>query len=387
MSFIQQPAYILGVLLVIILTSEWLSTKKFFKHIGAVLLVIIITAIVAAIGIIPSSQNPPPVYDKIFEYAAPLCIFFLVLDVRLKDLKLAGLPMLMMFSIGAVATICGVLLGFYLLSPETHHVNHANVIAGMFTGTYIGGGANLTAVAINYDLQKEGNLYAAVNAVDNIYTTIWMMITLLLPPLFYKYFKGKKNIPKGVHRLSEEKMTKLLSNDKAPISIMDISTLLALGFGSMFLSSVINSYIPKIPSVLILTIFALCLAQIPAIQKIKGAKLLGMFLAMLFLAVIGAYCDIGALINSGDMAGTLLAWDGILMLTHGLIIFFLGWLFRQDWDIIAIASNANIGGATTAPVCAASLGRRDLELPGILAGSLGNAIGSFLGILIAEFLK
>jgi uncharacterized membrane protein len=72
---------------------------------------------------------------------------------------------------------------------------------------------------------------------------------------------------------------------------------------------------------------------------------------------------------------------------HGIIIFVVGGLLKQDWDIIAIASNANIGGATSAPVCAASLGRPDLQLPGLLAGTIGNAIGTYLGILVAELLK
>ena len=69
------------------------------------------------------------------------------------------------------------------------------------------------------------------------------------------------------------------------------------------------------------------------------------------------------------------------------VAFFVGGNLKQDWDIVSIASNANIGGATSAPVCAASLGRPDLQLPGLLAGTVGNAIGTYLGILVAELLK
>ncbi|TAL44601.1 MAG: DUF819 family protein, partial [Chitinophagaceae bacterium] len=108
---------------------------------------------------------------------------------------------------------------------------------------------------------------------------------------------------------------------------------------------------------------------------------------MIFLAVIGAFCDIGALLQSGDAASILLVWVAALVLIHGIIIFTIGGIFKQDWDIVSIASNANIGGSTSAPVCAASLGRPDLQLPGLLAGSVGNAIGTYLGIMVAEFLK
>ncbi len=108
---------------------------------------------------------------------------------------------------------------------------------------------------------------------------------------------------------------------------------------------------------------------------------------MLFLAVIGAYCDFWALMSAGDVAGVLLVWVTIIVFLHGAIIFGIGGLLKQDWDIIAIASNANVGGATSAPVCAASLGRPDLQLPGLLAGTIGTAVGTYLGIAVAEILK
>ena len=114
---------------------------------------------------------------------------------------------------------------------------------------------------------------------------------------------------------------------------------------------------------------------------------MGLLLIMLFLAVIGALCDISALLRSGDTAGTLLIWDVALILIHGFLIFSIGGILKQDWDIVSIASNANVGGSTSAPVCAATLGRPDLQLPGLLAGSVGNAIGTYLGIMVAEFLK
>ena len=52
-----------------------------------------------------------------------------------------------------------------------------------------------------------------------------------------------------------------------------------------------------------------------------------------------------------------------------------------------MASNANIGGATSAGVLATAIGRGELRLPGILAGSLGNALGTYAGFLVAEFLR
>ncbi len=387
MSFIQQPAYIIAVILLLVVFSEWLAKKNFFKHIGSVLIVIIAAAVLANCKIIPSSGNAPPLYNQIFEYAAPLGIFFLLLEVKLKDLKLAGLPMLIMFLVGSAATITGVIIGYRIFSPQHHQVNQAYAVAGMFTGTYIGGSANLNAIALHYGVTKDGTLYAAVNAVDNILTTGWLMMTMFLPPILQRLFPRKKNTPKELKGFTGEELRSLVTQVKTETSITDISLLLSLGFGSMVISSLIAKYVPQIPSILVLTTLALVFAQIPFIQKLKGGKLMGLLLIMIFLAVIGAFCDINALLQSGKVSGVLLLWDTALIVIHGIFIFTIGGLFKQDWDIVSIASNANIGGATSAPVCAASLGRPDLQLPGLLAGSLGNAIGTYLGILVAEFLK
>jgi len=387
MSFIQQPAYIITVFLLLIVFSEWLAKKSFFKHVGSVLIVIIAAAILANVGAIPSSTNAPRLYGQIFEWAAPLGIFFLLLEVKLKDLRFAGLPMLMMFLIGSAATIIGVVIGYWIFSPQYHHIDKAYAVAGMYTGTYIGGSANLNAVAYTYGVNNNGTEYAAINAVDNILTTFWLFMTMFLPPILFKLFPRKKNSPPEIKGRSDEELRNMVTQIKIQTSITDVALLLALGFGTLFFSKELARQVPQIPTMLTVTTVALVLAQIPFVQKLKGGKLIGLLLIMMFLAVIGANCDIPALLKSGDAAGTLLLWDTVLIFIHGTIIFSIGGLFKQDWDIVSIASNANIGGATSAPVCAASLGRPDLQLPGLLAGSVGNAIGTYLGLMVAEFLK
>jgi uncharacterized membrane protein len=77
----------------------------------------------------------------------------------------------------------------------------------------------------------------------------------------------------------------------------------------------------------------------------------------------------------------------LLVLIHALILFGIGAIFKQDWDVLGIASQANIGGATSALALAKSLNRPDLQLPAVLVGTLGNALGTYLGILVAEMLK
>ena len=387
MSFQSNPVYIISVLLALVVFSEWLARRKFFSRLGSSLIIILASAILANCNLIPSSGNPPSLYFRIFEYAAPIGIFLLLLDVKLKDLRLAGLPMLIMFGIGSAATVAGTLVGYYLFSPQAHHVENAFAVAGMYTGTYTGGSANLNAVAIQYGMNTNGTQFAAINAVDNIVGTSWIMVSLFLPTLLQRMIPRRRKIPPQLANLSDEELREAISFGKEDISITSAAALLALGFGTLYFSNLLSSYVPAIPSILTLTTIAILLAQVPLVQKLKGGRVMGFFLILVFLAVVGAFCDLGALAANGDLAVTLLLWVIVLILIHGLLIFGIGAALRQDWDIIAVASNANVGGTATAAVCAASIGRKDLQLPGLLVASVGNAVGTYLGVLVAEFLK
>jgi uncharacterized membrane protein len=277
--------------------------------------------------------------------------------------------------------VAGALLSFPLIAPGEAGIAQPHAIAGMFTGTYIGGSVNLNAVALHYGVAKEGALFAAINAADNVITTPWIMATLLLPRLLQRW------LPRTPASGVAGAVVAPVTDTRERVDVGGIALLLALGAASLLVSQMCSRYVPWLPAVLVLTTIALVLAQVPAVQRLHGARTLGYFAVLLFLAVIGAYCDLGALFATGSTAMLLLAWVTIIVAVHALILFGIGGLFRQDWAMIAVASNANVGGASTAGVLATALGRDDLRLPGILVGSLGNALGTYAGIFVAEWLR
>lgn len=164
-----------------------------------------------------------------------------------------------------------------------------------------------------------------------------------------------------------------------------------VGLLSVWASQELALYLERvgvaIPSVLILTTFGLALAQVPAVSRLEGARLMGMFAVYVFLAVIGAFCDVGALSGIGQLGVTLLLFVTITVLVHGVVTFTFGALLRIDPDVVAVASQANLGGGTSALALARSLGRADLTVPAILAGSLGYALGTYLGFVAAGYLR
>ena len=388
MLFITDPLYVSTILLLLVGFADWLSRKGHFRYVGSALTVIIAAAVLANLGLIPSSSNAPPLYGGIFSFVAPIAIFFLLLDVKLKDLRKAGPVMLLLFLLGSACTVAGTLIGYQVVAPASFGMEKPFAVAGMFTATYIGGSVNLTAVALHYDMTRDGTLFAAINAADNIITTIWIIATLALPLVLQRWFpRGRPPVAAPDAATDVATNAPVLAERKEEIVLLDVVMLLALATGSLFVSQLVSGYLPGLPAILTLTTVALLFAQVPFVQRLHGARTLGGVTVLLFLAVIGAHCDIAALVRNGEVAGMLLMWVTIAVGLHGLLLLVIGALFRRDWGMIAIASNANVGGATTAGVLATSIGRDDLRLPGVLVGAVGNAIGTYIGILVAEFLK
>ena len=87
MNFISNPIYVLSVLCFMVILAVYAGKTKFGKQFGAALLVILFTAVIANLKLIPSASNSIPLYNGIFKYVAPISIFYLLLNVNLTSIK------------------------------------------------------------------------------------------------------------------------------------------------------------------------------------------------------------------------------------------------------------------------------------------------------------
>ncbi|MEO0560159.1 MAG: DUF819 family protein, partial [Bacteroidota bacterium] len=137
--------YVAAVLCGLVALSEWLVRKTPARHIGSALLVILLTAVVANLGVIPAGSSPEapvPVYDGVFSILAPLSILWLLLRVDLRAVLRAGPAIIGMFLLGSAATVLGIVIGMAVVrGPETIGPLY-NALGGMFAGTYTGGSVN-----------------------------------------------------------------------------------------------------------------------------------------------------------------------------------------------------------------------------------------------------
>ena len=391
-----QTLYITAVLCLVIAGTEWLVRRTFLRHGGTALIVILATAVIANLGLLPTSSTevaPVPAYDAVFGAVAPLAIVWLLLKVNLRDILRAGLPIITLFLIGSLGTVAGVVAGMALVDGPHRIGPLFGPLGGMFTGTYTGGSVNFNAVALEYEVMREGALFGGASAVDSIMTTVWMAATIAIPRWLRPHWPRSSQRwgrsaagPESADRAPDLGVTE----DTEGVHPVDLALVLAIGLGTLWLSQRLEGWTAAIgfpiPDILILTVIALILAQFRAVTELAGSRTLGLFSVYLFLCVIGAHCDVRALAGIGSLGLALLIFAVTIVAVHGFITFGAARLLRLDVEIAAVASQANVGGGTSALALARSLGRGDLVLPAVLIGSLGNAVGTFLGLWVARLL-
>lgn len=378
------PLAVAGVLCANVVLSEWLGARGVFRHLGAALLVIVITAVEANLGLIPTVAPDAmhPIYDGVFGYVAPLSIFWLLLRVDLRQVARAGVQMLVLFLIGSAGVMAGAFAGMRLFGGSDVFGEHTGALGGMFTGTYVGGSINFNAVALHYRVVENGVLYAGANAVDAALTTVWMVVTVLVPRLLARGWPPLRALARPSAAALEEGAHE---HDREQVSPTDLALVVALGLAAVAVSNALAAR-SGAPSVLILTTLALVAAQVPAVQRLRGYRSLGLFAVYVFLAVIGALCDLSAVAGLGSLAARLSGLVLTIFAVHGTLLFAAARLLRLDPAAAAVASQAGVGGGTTALALARSLERPDLAAPGILVGSLGTALGTYLGFWVAAWM-
>jgi uncharacterized membrane protein len=368
---IRDPLAILGVLA----AAVWLAVRlerahRAFAAASAGLLAIFLAALGSNLGLVPSAGRT---YDAVFLYVAPAAIVLLLLRVDLRAIAGAGPAVLAGFLLASVGTAVGCVVGAILLRERLGEPWWT--YAGMMAATCIGGSVNFVAVGQEYRLDSAR--FAGANAADVAATAIWVGATILLPRALRRLYPPLKRGNLAVASGTAEEPPR-------PPGAADLALLAALATGALFASSLLTARFRGVPSVLWVTTIALVLGQVPPIRRIPGIEEAGTFLVYLFLAAIGATCDLTAMLASGL---EIFLFACLAIVIHGLVVFGAGRLLRLPVEVLALASNSTVGGPATAMALARSQGWTGLVLPGVLSGLLGYAVGTYAGVAVCEALR
>lgn len=379
----ESPLALAAVFLAAVAAADWLGRRPGFRTAGAALIAIGFGAVLANTNLVPSAADGGPFYDVVFGQVAPVAIFLMMLEANLRAFGKAGGPMLAAFLIGSLGTVLGVFAALAATPVQAVLGESAAPLSGMFAATYIGGSSNFNAVGLHYGITGQGVVYGGAVAVDNVMTVLWMAAVLAAPAVLSRTKLWPKGPAPGAAAAQERE-----HRDARPLpDTLGLVVPLALAVAALAVSTQLSALTKsagfEVPSILILTTIALAIAQTPFADRMTQAKPLSLVGIYLFLAVVGASADLSAVGELGRTAAVLFAFVAVLIGVHAAVLLAAGIVLKLDPSQMAVASIANIGGATTASAVAEAHGRFDLVLPGILVGVLGNVIGTYVGFAVA----
>ena len=333
-------------------------------------------------------------YDIMQEYLVPIGIVLLLFRADIKSIVRDTGKMFITFNVSAVGTLLGVIIGFFCLKGV---IPELDKMAGVMTGSYIGGGVNFFAVAASTGVSE--NLLSAQIVADNFIMTLSFMLMLWIPTSAF----GRKNWPHPFQDIVDANgdtgNAKTMSAaywGAKEVSLLDIAMSLAIAVGIAGISANLSGLIKAHSTGLVNTIIGnqfvlltvLTVALVSAFPeyfaKLRGAQELGTFMMYIFFVAIGYPADIAAVLKEAPL---LFVFCFIIAAINIIVTFGVGKIAKFNSEEMSISVCANLGGPSTGACVAIAKGYDSLVIPGILVGLYGYIIGTPLGLLIAEWFK
>ena len=400
-------SWMLFAILVVIAAVSIRLEQRFLwaARVSACVLCLVFAMALANLRVIPTDA---PAYDFIWSYLVPLAIPFLLFQADFRKIWRESGRMFGIYLLASLGTAAGGVLA-YLLLKNRIGVSEAKSALAMFVGTYVGGSVNLVAMADATGAGK--NLVSAAIVADNLLMVLYFFVLAALPAsgwirrnYRHPIIDRRARIESSEEELAEVKKHHQTHKSRAaeywkarPVSLADLATGFAAacmimavskmlaGFfegaivGDSFAISLLRGLLGN-QYLLITTITTALATFFPKFfGNISGAQEIGTFLIHIFFAVIGAPASVALIIRDAPL---LLLFAAVIVFMNLVFSLVFGKLFRYSIEEITVASNANIGGPTTAAAFAIAKGWHTLIFPAILVGTLGYVIGNYYGIFL-----
>ena len=385
---------LMGILGFVFITSNSknLFWVKFYKYIPALLLCYFIPSIFNSLGII--SGDSSKLYFVASRYLLPTSLALLTISIDIHEIKKLGSKALIMFFTGTLGIIAGGPLAIMIvsqISPDTLGGSGVDAIwRGLSTvaGSWIGGGANQAAMKEVF--QVNDKLFSAMVAVDVIVANIWMAMLLYGTGIVQKIDNWFQADSSSIDELKDKIESYQAQILRIP-STTDTVKVLSVGFGitafAHFGADLIAPAILKNAPFLSkfsltsrffwLIVLSTTLAVVLSFTKARelegvGASRIGSVFIYILVATIGMKMNILAIFDNPSLFLVGLIW----MMIHAIMLIAVAKAIKAPFFFMAVGSQANVGGAASAPIVASAF-HPSLAPVGVLLAVLGYAIGTY----------
>ena len=332
-----------------------------------------------------------PSYDVVENYLVPVAIPLLLFRANLARIFRGTGSMFLAFHVASLGTVFGAFLAAFLFRESFPRVPE---VAGIMTGSYIGGGVNFVAIKNNYQVSSE--LANPLLVADNFIMA--GMFALLLVMAGSRFFRRLYPHPHSASGDAAD--ARALAGEywkRKEIALRDVARALAIAFAVTAVAMLLAQWIKsRTDSKLLQSLFGspfvlitLCTVTLTTLfhrwtESIHGAEEIGAYLLYLFFFVIGLRADFWAVVKNVPV---LFGFCSVMAVTNLVFTMLVGRLFRLNLEELLLSVNATLGGAPSAAAMAVSTGWSKLVLPGVLAAIWGYIIGTVAGIAVAETVR
>ena len=389
---VQHPAGLLAVLLGVLAIIFWLADHprigRFFKIIPALVFCYFVPTTLTTFGIIPDAS---PLYVWIKTFILPASLLLLILSLDVVGILRLGPKAIIMLLAGTLGVLVGGPIALLICGPWLPEDAWRGMSA--LAGSWIGGGANFLAIGEQAGVSNA--MLAAMVIPDVFVANVWMGILLYLSGHHKRIDKWNGANAEAIRDL-ERRMTDFQQRTIRPASMSDLMMILALGFVGSWLSYKVGLLLPELATAnsgtiishatwkyLIITTVGVLLS-FTAVRKLEGAgaSKMGSVMIYLLVACIGAGADFRKIAEYPALLVMGMVW----MTVHVIILLGVGKLIRAPIFFIAVGSQANIGGAASAPVVASAF-HPSLAPVGALLAVAGYVLGTYVGLICMHILR
>ncbi|KKO44690.1 membrane protein [Arsukibacterium ikkense] len=362
--------------------------KGFYRYVPALLLCYFIPSLLNSFNIIDGEMSS--LYKMASRYLLPASLILLTLSVDFKAILGLGPKALIMFFTGTLGIIIGGPLALVSVGYFFPEQLGGDVWRGMTTvaGSWIGGGANQAAMKEVFAV--EGNLFSVMITVDVLVANVWLAVLLFMASRAAQIDKANGADTRAIGHLQQKIEQYQAENSRIP-TIQDIMLIVAVAFGvtglAHALADIIAPWIGQVAPhlanysltsgffwlVVIATSVGLLLSLTPA-RKLEGvgASKVGTAFLYILVATIGMQMDVTAIFSNKLMFLVGIVW----MLVHASLLLLVAKAIKAPLFYLAVGSQANVGGAASAPVVAAAF-HPSLAPVGVLLAVLGYGLGTY----------
>lgn len=366
--------------------------KKFYRVVPSILLCYFIPAVLNSFGVISGEMSG--LYKVASRYLLPASLVLLTLSIDFKGILKLGPKALIMFLAGSAGIVMGgplALLAISFISPSIlGGVGPDEIWRGLATiaGSWIGGGANQTAMLEVFGASP--TLFSQMIAVDVLVANLWMAVLLYWaakPGRIDQIFKADSS---AIYDL-QEKVEKYRESILRVPSLSDTMKIFGIGFALTGLSHLVADYLaPYIGQnypalsrysldstffwIVVVATTGGLLLSFTKVRELEGAgaSRLGSVLLYVLVATIGMQMDLMAVLDNPIFFLIGIFW----MIFHVLIMLLVAYLIKAPFFFVAVGSQANVGGAASAPIVASAF-NPSLAPVGVLMAVLGYAVGTY----------